>query len=259
MKLSKILTFFCIGTPICVVLRIFQIIFTIEYETGFYKNEYQTIGKAISFVIFAFCALLGYFCFKYYKSPEKPPKTNLFMSVACVGLAFITIAQAFYDSNEGMASGWQVVLIRILGVITAIYFIGFAISEYIKLPPLVHIIPCLFMIMRTAFIFINTSALAHITDNILLLATYCVVLVFFVNMAKLYNGVDIEKNFRKLLASGLIAGSLCLTQSIAQIFVNLTSNVAYLHVSNIANISTLLMGVFVFAFIISHFLLNKEI
>ena len=45
MKLNKIMAFFCIGLPICVCLRIFQIIFTIEFETGFYINEFETIGK----------------------------------------------------------------------------------------------------------------------------------------------------------------------------------------------------------------------
>ena len=257
MRLSKILTFFCIGTPICIALRIFQIIFTIEYETGFYNNENQVIGKIISFAIFVFCALLAYFCYKYYKSPENPPKPNIFMSIASVGLAVITIAQAFFDSGNGLEANWQVLLIRALGIITAIYFVAFAFLKYIKILPILHIVPCIFMIVRTAFVFINISALAHITDNILLIATYCVVMIFFVNVAKLYNDIDIEKNFKKLLASGLVSGSLCLIQSISHIFVNITSQNAYLHVSHIANISTLLMGVFVFVFIISHFSKNN--
>lgn len=260
MKLSKITAFFCIGTPICVALRIFQVLFTIELKTGFYTKEYEVIGKVISAVIFAFCVFLYLFCFKYYKSPEKPPKQNIVLSVTAIGLAAVTVAQSFFDTGITLSSAWQILIIKIIGIITAFYFIWFAVSKYINktVLSLIHIIPCIFMIFRTAFIFIDTSVLAHITDNVLLIATYCVVMVFFVNFAKLYNGVDSDKNFKKLLASGMVSVSLCFTQSIPHIIVNLSSNNGYLHVSHIANISTLVMGIFILVFLISHFVLNKN-
>ena len=61
MKLNKIISFFFIGLPICVCLRIFQIMFTIELETGFYVNEFATIGKAISAVILNESGLMSLF------------------------------------------------------------------------------------------------------------------------------------------------------------------------------------------------------
>lgn len=258
MKLSKIMTFFCIGMPICVLLRIFQIIFTIEFETGFYINDYKTIGTVISAVIFGFCVLLYLFSFKYYKSPENPPKSNFLLSITAIALSVGTMAQAFFDSGYGIAPVWQIYLIKVFGIIAAIYFILFALSKYISFPPILHIIPCVFMILRTAFIFTNTSALAHITDNVLLIATYCVAMIFFVNFAKLYNGVDVEKNFKRLLSSGLVAVVLCFTQSLSHTVINIASNNRYLHVSHIANISTFLMGLFIIVFILSHFCLNKD-
>lgn len=260
MKLNKIMTFFCIGLPICVCLRIFQIVFTIELETGFYVNQFATIGKIISAVIFGFCALLCYFAFKYYKAPENPPKQNIVLSVVSIGLAAATILQAFGESNYVLTFSWQVWLIRLLGVMATAYFVMYAVKYYIdfKFPPILHIIPCLFMIVRTAFIFINTSSLAHISDNVLLLAAYCAVLIFFLNYAKLYNNIDNEKNFRKMLASGLVSASLSLTQSLPHIVVNIASGNKYLHVSHISNISVLLMGIFVLTFLVSHFFIGNK-
>lgn len=260
MKLNKIMSFFCIGLPICVCLRIFQIVFTIELETGFYLNEFTTIGKVISSVIFVFCGLLCLYSFKYYKSPENPPKQNMLLSVISIGLAAATILQTFGDSSYVLTLPWQVLIMRIIGVVSAAYFVMFGLKYYIKFdyPPLLNIVPCLFMIVRTIFIFINTSSLAHISDNVFLIAAYCAVLFFFVNFAKLYNDIDNEKNFRKLLASGLVSVSLCLTQSLPHIVVNLASGNKYLHVSHIANGSVLLMGIFVLTFLVSHFYIGNK-
>lgn len=260
MKLNKIMAFFCIGLPICVCLRIFQIIFTIEFETGFYINEFETIGKVILIAIIVFCALLWLYSSRYYKAPEKSPEYNMLLSVSSVGLAVVTVAQAFMESSYIYTFAWQNLLIKIVGIITALYFLGFAAKYYVnfKFPPMLHIIPCIFMILRTAFIFINTSALAHISDNVLILAAYCAVLVFFVNFAKLYNDVDAENNFKKILASGLVSAVLCFTQGIAHSVINFASGNKYLHVSHVANISVLLMGVFVIVFIVTHFYMNKK-
>ncbi len=260
MKLNKIITFFCIGMPICVALRIFQIAFTIEFETGFYINKYAVIGKVISLVIYVFCALLCVFCFKYYKAPEKPPKDNVYLTVMSVLMSLGTLAQAFFDVGYGITAVWQILLIRVLGLLTALYFVGFGFKKYIsqEFPPLLHIIPCVFMIVRTVFVFINTSSLAHITDNVLIIAAYCIVMLFFVNFAKLYNNIDTEKNFRKLLATGLMSVNLCFTQSFSHIVINLASGNRYLHVSHIANISTLLMGGFILVFLVSHFFIKQE-
>lgn len=260
MKLNKIMTFFCIGLPICVCLRIFQIIFTIEFETGFYINEFETIGKMILAVIIIFCLLLWWFSSKYYKSLEKPPEYNSMLSLTATGLAIVTVAQAFFENGYFFTFAWQAALIKVVGIITAAYFVAFALRHYIsfKFSSILHIIPCVFMILRTAYIFINTSALAHISDNILLLVVYCSVMVFFVNFAKLYNGIDIEKNFKKLLSSGLVSSVLCFTQSIPHIVINIASNNKYLHVSHATNISVLFMGLFVIVFIITHFYLEKK-
>ncbi len=260
MKLNKIMSFFCIGLPICVCLRIFQIVFTIEFETGFYVNEFATIGKVISAVIFVFCGLLCLYSFKYYKSPENPPKQNMLLSVTSIGLAAVTILQAFGESSYVLTLPWQVWLMRLLGVVAAAYFVMFGIKYYLnfKFPLILNIVPSLFMIVRTAFVFINTSSLAHISDNVLLIAVYCAILLFFVNFAKLYNDIDNEKNFRKLLASGLVSASLCLTQSLPHIVVNIASGNKYLHVSHISNISVLLMGVFILTFLVSHFFIGNK-
>jgi hypothetical protein len=211
-------------------------------------------------VIIVVCALLWWYASRYYKSPEKPPEYNMSLSVASVALSVVTLAQAFLENSYVSVFIWQNSLIKIAGIITALYYLAFAVRYYVKykFPNYLHIIPCCFIILRTVFIFINTSALAHISDNVLLLSSYCTVMIFFVNFAKLYNRIDIEKNFRKLLSSGLVSSVLCLTQSLSHFVINFASDNRYLHVSHVTNISLFFIGIFILIFIISHFYIYSD-
>lgn len=260
MKLNKIMTFFCVGLPICVVLRIFQIVFTVEFETGFYKTEFRLYGKMISVVIFGFCLLLWWFASRYYKSVEKPPKGNILLSISALAVAATVLIQSFSENMLIYRFSWQPLIMKLGGISAALYFAAFALNNYFsfKFPPVLHIIPCVFMILRTIFVFINTSALAHISDNILLIAAYCVLMVFFLNFARLYNEMDTEKNFKKLLSSGLVSAILCFTVSVPHFVVNIASGNAYLHLSNITSLSLLVLGIFVSVFTVTHYCFNKD-
>lgn len=261
MKLNKIMFFFCVGLPVCVCLRIFQIVFTIELETGFYLTKFETAGKGIMAVIFLFCLFLLWFAFKSYNSPESAPKTNIAMALISFVFGAAVALQGFGEGSYYiLASNWQNILMQIASIAAAVYFVIFAINKFVpfEFPPILHIIPCCFLILRTVFVFINISSLAYISDNIFLLAAYCTSLLFFVNFAKLYNGIDSDKNFRKLLSWGLVSGTLCLTQSIPHIVVNIASGNRYLHISHFANISLLFMGLFILVFLVSHFYVSKK-
>ena len=78
-------------------------------------------------------------------------------------------------------------------------------------------------------------------------------LLFFLSFGKLYNGIDTERNFRKLMASGLVSAVLCFTQSIPHIIINLVTDNGYLHTSNADNFSVLSFGMFIAVFTFSHF------
>ena len=260
MKLNKIMTFFCVGLPICAVLRIFQIVFTVEFKTGFYKAEFALYGKLILAVIFGFCLLLWWFASRYYKSVEKPPKGNIMLSLSALAVAATVLIQSFSENMLIYRFSWQPLIMKLGGILAALYFAAFALNNYFsfKFPPVLHIIPCVFMILRTVFVFINISSLAHISDNILLVLAYCVLMLFFLNFAKLYNEMDTEKNFKKLLSSGLVSAILCFTVSVPNFVINIASGNAYLHLSNITSLSLLILGVFVSLFTVTHFYFNKD-
>ena len=223
MKYKKIILFFCIILPLSVLLRTLQLFFTVETDTGFFKSEYKTAGIYLLIIIIAACACLAIICFTGHRNPEHPPKINPFISIGSFIAALSVSSGLFDNSSAGVLMQWQSVLLTLSGVLAAAYFLLYGMSGFIKfkLSPLLSVIPSVYFIMKIICSFTAISSLALISDNLLVLAAYCVILIFFLSFGKLYNGIDTERNFRRLMASGLVAVVLCFTQGLPHIFINL--------------------------------------
>lgn len=259
MKYNKIVLFFCITLPLSLLLRTLQLFFTVETETGFFKTEYKTVGLYLLALIIAVCASLAIVCFTGHRNPEHPPKINPFTALSSFLAGFCIVSGIFDRSFSGIVMHWQTTLLTLSGVLAAIYFFLFGLSSFVKfkLSPILSIIPSIYFIMKIICSFTAVSSLALITDNLLVLAAYCVILLFFINFGKLYNGIDSENNFRKLMASGLVSVVLCFTQGLPHIIINLVTDGAYLHTSATTSLSLIGFGIFIAVFTFSHFSLKN--
>lgn len=255
MKYKKIVLFFCITLPLSILLRSLQLFFTVETETGFFKSEYEIMGLFLLILILLVCACLAVVCFTGHRNPERPPKVNPFMSL-CSFVAALGVASGVIDTSLTEAKmPWQNTLLTLAGIVAAAYFVIYGVSGFIKfkLSPLLSVLPSVYFIIKIICSFTAVSSLALISDNILVLSALCVMLIFFLSFAKLYNGIDSESNFRKLMASGLMSAVLCFTQSIPHVIINLVTDNGYLHTTNAANFSVLSFGIFIAVFTFSHF------
>lgn len=253
------LLFLGFALPICLGLRFLQLFYIIETETGFYKPEFENFGNYILFIIFGFVAAIVMFSFFTHRRPDKVPKTNIFMSVSSVLLAFSIVFELF---NQGTLFGnviWQVLLLRIFGILSAVWLILFALKRYIKkyikikIPDLASALLGLFYVMKIICNFASISSLALISDNILLIGSYCFSLLFMMNFGKLYSGLDFERGFKKLMATGFASVILLFTQSVPNIIYNICSGGSYNHISMVTNVNLLLTGIFILVFVLSHF------
>ena len=255
MKYKKILLFFSITLPLSVLLRTLELFFTVETDTGFFKNEYKSAGIYLLALIIAVAASLAVICFTAHRNPEHPPKTNSFMSAAAFLAAFSIGAELYNESFSGTVMIWQLVLLMLAGFAAAVYFVLYGLSGIAKfsLPSLTAVIPSVYLIMRIICSFTSISSLALITDNVLLLSAYCLLLLFFLSFGRLYCGIGSEIEFRKLMSFGLTATVLCFTEAIPHIIINLATDNGYQHTSNTANFSLLMFGFFAAVFVFSHF------
>lgn len=255
MSFKKILLLFLISLPVCVAARIFGIVYATEYETGFSVSGREVINYAVIALIAVVCVALAFFSFKAYKNPEKPPRTKALLSVLAMVVVCGLLREVIFENMPQTMLAWQVLLLKFTTVICAIYFVVFAVQGMVgfKLPALLHAIPCIYAIIKTIFTFINISSLALISDNILLVASYCLLMFFFINYGKLYNGLGKEKGFRKLAATGLPAATLCITQSLSVILVNAFSVKPYLHSDSGVMWAIFGIGLFIIGFLYEYF------
>lgn len=260
MKYKKIFLFFCIALPSSILMRLLELYFTIDTKTGFFKNEYKSMGYYLLIFIIAFCAVSALLCFTSHRNPEHPPRKNPLVGVAAVLMAVGICTELFNDIAVSSSNiKWQTLIVVISGLASATFFVIYGIGMFVKInmPPVCTAIPVVYFTARIICSFTAVSSLALITDNVLMLAAYCVALLFFLCFGKLYNKIDVDYNFRKLMASGFACVILCLTQSVPHIIINITTQNGYLHTSNASNIALLITGIFAGTFTFSHFSFNN--
>ena len=255
MKYGKIVLFFCIALPVSVLLRTLQLFFTVDAATGFFKNEYMGVGSLLLVLIFAVCAATAIICFTGHRAPDRPPQKNIFICLSSFLMAAAVGIELFAESFSGTVMAWQLALLMLTGVASIVYFAAFGLAGFISLslPAVCAVIPAFYFIMRIICSFTAVSSLALISDNLLLIAAYCVLLLFFLCFGKLYNDIDSEYNFRKLMASGMVSVILCFTQSVPHIIINFVTSNGYQHTSNAANFALLAAGIFTAVFVFSYF------
>lgn len=255
MKYKKIVLFFCIALPLCTLMRFLQLAFTVDTETGFFKPEYKTVGYYLLAFILAFCAVTVILCFIGHRNPEHPPKKNIFISLSAILFAFTIGTELLSESFSGAVRAWQSALLTVTGVAATLFLLAYGANGFVrfKIPPIFSVAPAAYFIMRIICDFTSVSSLALITDNVLLLAAYCFNLLFFICFGKLYNKIDTEYNFRRMLATGMGSVILCFTQSVPHFIINAVTGNGYCHTSLACNASLFAGGLFIAVFIFSHF------
>lgn len=255
MSFKKIFVLFCISLPLCIAARICQIACATEYSTGFSVIGREWVGFLTLGLICVACAIVAFLSFKTYKNPEKPPMTKTLLSVFACIVAVALLRELIFEDMSPTMPAWQVLALKVTTVLCAGYFAVLAASGIagFKLPMLSHALPCVYAIVKTVSTFVNISSLALIYDNVLLIFAYCLLMLFFINYGKLYNGLDTEKGFRKLAATGLAAANVCVAQSIAALSINIFGSTPYPHADNGVMWSLLGMSLFIIGFLWEYF------
>ena len=260
MNIRKISLYFLAALPLCVCARFFQITETLDYENGFFINGKETFGYFLLLVILVLCAMVAVVSFKVDDIPKQHPKRSWLLAISASFVSLRLFWELFGEVMSFAMPAWQVLVVKFVTVITAIYFLILLVQKLLgfRISPMFHIIPAVYAIIKTIFTFINISALSVISDNIFLMASYCLLMLFFINYARIYNGVERKVASKKVVAWGLVASVICITFSMPTMVMTSFSNAAYLH-SNISVSNTLFtMGCFIAVFIFEYFYSTLE-
>ena len=255
MQYKRVIMFFLIVLPISIILRILQLKYIVDSKTGFFILEFSFFGYLILGMIFLVGIMFVLFSFISHRSPDKVPCSNIFLSISALIAALGILAKVLF-SDKSLSV--QSILLNFSAILTVAFFIAFSLKRFVefKLPSFTFLIPCVYFILDIIKEFTVISSLAIISDNIYLLSALCSLMIFSLQFGKLYNNVDREYNFRKLLASGLLSTLFCFVQSIPYFLFRIFSSVQNSHISLSSNICLFCIGCFVITFITSHF--SKE-
>ena len=98
MKLNKIMLFFWLALPASVLMRFFQLFFTIEEKTGFFTDISGNNGLILLILIFIFCSAAAIFASFTYSRPEKPPRINVYLTISSILLTISILHQVFFET-----------------------------------------------------------------------------------------------------------------------------------------------------------------
>ena len=258
MRYNKIMIFFVSSVIFSVIMRLLQIIYTVEFSTGFFKKGYESVGYLILGIIFIIALINAFFGNNTHKRPNETPRNKKILGIASIFPAVGIAADVFFNKSFPLTAVVQANLLKIIGFATILFFLSFGIGMFteLEIPKIFSVLPCVYIIIRIICDFTAISSLALISDNIFLIGGYCFILLFMLNFAKLYNNIDEDKNFRRLLATGISSTVICAAQSVPYIIVNLLNSNMYNHISPSSNLSILCFGIFIFVFLLNHF--SKE-
>lgn len=262
MSLRKAFICFLVSLPLCVAVRFFQIVTTVDYSNGFFINGREIFGYLALLFILLVCAALVFISFKTFKEPIAQPKTGWLIVLFSGYVSGRLFWQLFGEVMSFSMPAWQVLVVKVVTVVTMIYFSLLFWQKLLKfkLPPMIHIIPAIYAIIKTIFTFINISSLSVISDNVLLMACYCVLMLFFINYARIYNGVQVKGATKKIMGYGFLSAVLCFTNSLPTILISAFTGEQYLHSNSSVNNTFLAFGFFIVIFLCEYLgqHLNKE-
>lgn len=257
MKYRHAMILLATALPLCVVLRIIQMFFTIDEGTGFIKQQYSTIGLLISIIVcaaIATVALLAVITDIKCKESEGP---QLAICVSSLLVGGMLIYKAVANISEILKPGawkpaaWYDLALFVLMLLSAIVFFVYGlknISDF-KMPSMILSIPVFCFIVKLISVFVSTSSLALVTENVFLVFTSSAVLWFMFEFSNFENGVgDKDKKIKKIFASGIASIMFCAATTVPKIFVAMISKSG---LSN-ADISTVLLDTALAIFILSY-------
>lgn len=258
MKNRHTLILWCVATPICVMLRAIQLIFTIDGTTGFIKQQYTAISILITVIVCAAVASMSMLAASVDEIKERPDGKHPSVSIACV----LTGGMFIYQTVAGVAllNAWYDILLVLLTLMSVFVFVAYGLRNVYdyKMPAIMLVIPVLYYVVKLISVFVSTSALALVTENIFLIFTNSVLLWFMYEFASFENRIgDVAKKPKRLFASGLAAAMLCAVTAIPKLVLLLSGKIEISSGDVSAALLNISVGIFIIAYIVSKFY-NKE-
>ncbi len=261
MKHRHILMLVCASLPVCVMLRTIQLIFTIDSTTGFIKQQYTAISVLITVIVCAAIASVSMLATSVDEIKQKPDGKRPVLAAFCVLAGGMFIYQSVAGMSLLGAGAWYNILLVFLTLASAFVFVAYGLKNVYdyKMPDMMLVIPVVYYVVKLISVFVSTSALALVTENIFLIFTNSILLWFMFEFASFENRIgDITKKPKRLFASGLAAVMMCAVTAFPKLVLLLSGKAEVSNGDVSAALLNISVGIFILAYILSNFCSQNE-
>ena len=160
-----------------------------------------------------------------------------------------------------VGSSWYDLVLNVLGIVTALVFMACGAGSIIeiKIPSMIYVVPMFYFMVKMITVYISTSALAIVTENVFFLVTNGALLLFSFEFAKTENKIVELKKQKKLFAFAVSSAMLCITWALPKLIALGFGVVQYAKRDVSSALLTVALGAFIICFILSGFGDKNEI
>lgn len=219
MRHKNIVKLFVVGAVIGAVASCYQLFDMIEYETGFFYPSATKAGWLVSVFIAAVVICVGLIAAQERRLPPPPDKNEPIFAAVSVVYAAVFAYEGVTNSFLSSVSSGVGILIKLLGVLSAISIILFGIKDIINFSraSLLTAVPLLYTVLRLILTFFDYSHMPTIAFNVYELAYLCFSLLFWLYMSMLGFGVNVRNSMTRLLPITLMGAVVAAVASVPQL------------------------------------------
>lgn len=251
MKLRSLFLVYGVTAPILLVLRLIQMLFLIDPETGFYYPQWEFADTAImvlQIVVIVTLIVMSRFC-------SHAPGHILTHSKSLGILSFILSASlVVYIFEYGLSmhimnTGDYIYLLLALAFAVFMVYYGFCIMGKIDLSQITAIIPVLFAAFRLALMFTKRNGIAKISDTVNETIMMGLVMLFWLLFGKITVGMDTKKSSRYAYGIGAAASAMCFVVAVPKYIIDIFMTGTKIHSTSVPSFIDIVTGIFIMVFL----------
>ena len=228
------------------LFRVISTVYTIDGRTGFINPDFY-VPSIILNLLSVLCIIFVAVAVLYIKTPEiKYTGPGIISAVIAFFVAVLSVIDMLSMKYTGVYPAWQVAVVRIAGILNAVFFLYFAVCAVlrVKIIPITYIAPLIFCIVKLVRFFAVTSSITIITDNVFTILAYAFLIFFFLEYAFYVNRYMEDFSLKKMIVYGVLASMFSVISALPRIIKLAVDQTAIMHESSYSIAITLLLGVF---------------
>lgn len=269
MNVGNALKVTCVGFAVGVLLRVIQMLYCFDYDTGFYTDG-GTMAWCCLIVVVAAAVLGGVMCFlsRRYFGPYVPRKNNMLGVVAVLSgvallasallqtvdfIGYLKTGVSAYDSAErGVIHVAFLISCFLFGVVQLIVSVGFFKGKNsLEKAPLLYLVGVLWGIAYLILVYVFYAKSSSFVENFFAVAGGACTLLCLFYLCKLFAGVEEEAAAKRVFVTGIAAVVLTVTYAFSNLALMLLGKSYSGEIPSMIQLSSLGVALFLLMFLMT--------